>query len=213
MAPRSLGLIAGAGRARRVSSAPTDIERRNPRTIQAIPTMYGGVQFRSRLEARWAVFFDTVGWPWVYEPLDLRRYIPDFILSFEAGPIAVEVKPETMLAPLGEYAQRMVLSGWSRELLVIGAAVHGDVIGVIGDPVGGMDSGREVALGPAEIFACINCGRVSVLNADYSWRCRVSGCYGGNSHRGHVDEGYVAGAWLAAGNRVQWNPPKREVTR
>lgn len=33
-----------------------------------IPTMYKGIQFRSRLEARWAVFFDTLGIEWEYEP-------------------------------------------------------------------------------------------------------------------------------------------------
>lgn len=33
-----------------------------------IPTMYKGINFRSRLEARWAVFFDTLGIEWEYEP-------------------------------------------------------------------------------------------------------------------------------------------------
>ena len=35
--------------------------------IKAIETMYKGYHFRSRLEARWAVFFDTLGIPWKYE--------------------------------------------------------------------------------------------------------------------------------------------------
>lgn len=35
--------------------------------IQAIPTVYNGVQFRSRTEARWAVFFDALGIRWFYE--------------------------------------------------------------------------------------------------------------------------------------------------
>lgn len=34
----------------------------------AIPTQYKGVQFRSKLEAKWAVFFDTLGIEWEYEP-------------------------------------------------------------------------------------------------------------------------------------------------
>jgi hypothetical protein len=37
-------------------------------TIAAIETVYNGVRFRSRLEARWAVFFDAVKTPWQYEP-------------------------------------------------------------------------------------------------------------------------------------------------
>lgn len=36
-------------------------------TLQAIETRYKGYRFRSRLEARWAVFFDTLGVQWEYE--------------------------------------------------------------------------------------------------------------------------------------------------
>lgn len=35
--------------------------------IKAIETLYNGYKFRSRLEARWAVFFDAVGSKWEYE--------------------------------------------------------------------------------------------------------------------------------------------------
>lgn len=35
--------------------------------IKAIETHYAGHRFRSRLEARWAVFFDALGIEWVYE--------------------------------------------------------------------------------------------------------------------------------------------------
>ena len=36
--------------------------------MRAIGTKYGGCYFRSRLEARWAVFFDHLGIEWLYEP-------------------------------------------------------------------------------------------------------------------------------------------------
>lgn len=36
--------------------------------IKAIETRYKGYRFRSRLEARWAVFFDTLEIKWEYEP-------------------------------------------------------------------------------------------------------------------------------------------------
>lgn len=35
--------------------------------MKAIETVYKGYRFRSRLEARWAVFFDTLGIRWEYE--------------------------------------------------------------------------------------------------------------------------------------------------
>jgi hypothetical protein len=37
-------------------------------SIAPIQTTYGGYRFRSRLEARWAIFFDHVGITWKYEP-------------------------------------------------------------------------------------------------------------------------------------------------
>ena len=53
--------------------------------LKAIQTEYKGYRFRSRLEARWAVFFDTLGVKWEYEPegYDLGNgvyYLPDFLL-------------------------------------------------------------------------------------------------------------------------------------
>lgn len=54
-------------------------------TIKAIETIYNGYRFRSRLEARWAVFFDALGIRYEYEPegFDLGEagwYLPDFWL-------------------------------------------------------------------------------------------------------------------------------------
>lgn len=68
-------------------------------TIAAIPTLYAGVMFRSRLEARWAATFDLCGVPWQYEPFDLDGYIPDFRLSLwdpqaqQVHQVIAEVKP------------------------------------------------------------------------------------------------------------------------
>lgn len=68
--------------------------------IKAIETEYNGYRFRSRLEARWAVFFDAAGIKYEYEPegfevkvnsKEIYRYLPDFYLpDFD---LWVEVKP------------------------------------------------------------------------------------------------------------------------
>jgi hypothetical protein len=71
--------------------------------IQVIETKYKGYRFRSRLEARWAVFFDALGIRWEYEKegYELSRiienngpetvyYLPDFYLP--SLNIWVEVK-------------------------------------------------------------------------------------------------------------------------
>lgn len=66
--------------------------------IKAIPATYNGVQFRSRTEARWAVFFDALGVRWEYEhegyQLPSGWYLPDFWLPEVNGGIFVEIKPE-----------------------------------------------------------------------------------------------------------------------
>jgi hypothetical protein len=52
--------------------------------IKAIETVYDGYRFRSRLEARWAVFFNALGIKYEYEKegfdLDGTWYLPDFWL-------------------------------------------------------------------------------------------------------------------------------------
>lgn len=57
-------------------------------TIQAIPTRYKGYHFRSRLEARWAVFMDALRVPWRYEYegyilSDGSSYLPDFEVHYD----------------------------------------------------------------------------------------------------------------------------------
>lgn len=52
--------------------------------IKPIETYYNGYRFRSRLEARWAVFFRAVDLEYQYEPegfeMDGIRYLPDFYI-------------------------------------------------------------------------------------------------------------------------------------
>lgn len=53
--------------------------------IKPIETIYKGYRFRSRLEARWAVFFDNMGIKWLYEHEGYvlengEYYLPDFFL-------------------------------------------------------------------------------------------------------------------------------------
>lgn len=62
-------------------------------SIKSIPTTYAGVNFRSRLEARWAAFFDLCGWKWDFEPFDLDGWAPDFKLTIGEVVCLVEVKP------------------------------------------------------------------------------------------------------------------------
>lgn len=64
-------------------------------SIKPIETIYNGYRFRSRLEARWAVFFDTLGIQYEYEPEGFKLSdgticLPDFYLP--AFDYYVEIK-------------------------------------------------------------------------------------------------------------------------
>jgi hypothetical protein len=66
--------------------------------IKPIETLYNGYRFRSRLEARWAVFFDAAGIEYQYEPegyvlSDGTYYLPDFYLP--SMRLYVEIKPKS----------------------------------------------------------------------------------------------------------------------
>lgn len=71
-------------------------------TYQAIETQYKGYRFRSRLEARWAVFFDTLGIEYQYEPQGFEkdgiRYLPDFYLVHSETWVEVKGSDQAMLA-------------------------------------------------------------------------------------------------------------------
>lgn len=84
--------------------------------IAAKPTIYKGIIFRSRLEARWAAFFDQLGWHWNYEPFDLHGWSPDFVLGYKQ--LLVEVKPFDFLA-LEETREKMRRAAPRANLLLI----------------------------------------------------------------------------------------------
>jgi hypothetical protein len=164
--------------------------------VSGIPTTYRGVQMRSRHEARWAAFFDALKWPWVYEPIDLSNYIPDFIMSFGPGDLLVEVKPREEDIALAK--SKIECSGWTKEAII--------VVDAESPLIGSMlwwDQG-EPCWGDAELFFCLSCGTSSVLSSDGSWHCRLCGADGGNGHVGVFEQ---QEAWVEAGNRVQWRRP------
>lgn len=94
--------------------------------IHAIETEYNGMLFRSRTEARWAVFFDACEIKYEYEPEGFynsrfeEHYLPDFYLP--DYDIYVEVKPIRPKAESElERAVRFVSCGIIHRLLVLPA--------------------------------------------------------------------------------------------
>jgi hypothetical protein len=84
---------------------------------RGIPTLYRGVQYRSRLEAKWAAMFDLLGWEYQYEPFDLEGWIPDFLLT--RAKVLIEVKPVTTL-PLDIQTEITLTTPKDYEALILG---------------------------------------------------------------------------------------------
>ncbi len=81
--------------------------------LKALPTIYGGINYRSRIEARWAVFFDTLGLAHEYERegFDLgdgQLYLPDFWLP--AQKFWVEIKGEDPNEDACDKAHRLAVA-------------------------------------------------------------------------------------------------------
>lgn len=90
---------------------------------KSIPTFYAGTTFRSRTEARWAVFFDHLNARWFYEYEGFEaengsRYLPYFWLPEQRA--FIEVKPEDT-DPFSVQPKSNALPDSKRLIVVCGA--------------------------------------------------------------------------------------------
>ena len=157
--------------AARLAAAP--VMGRDP-----IPTVYRGVTFRSRLEARWAVFWDALEVPWLYEPEPLsvngRLYLPDFFLPSAHGlgsssrGLYVEIKPRELSA-----AERSFFEGASDladRLLVLNGSCWPHQHGAfLVDAHGGHSFDSSHWDEDAFFGQCRRCGRPWLVSLDFWW--------------------------------------------
>ena len=88
-----------------------------------IQTKYRGIEYRSRLEARWASFMTRLGWEFTYEPFDGDSYIPDFIVHGDR-PLFIEVKPAMTDSEYYEPFNKVSegLKYWDHTFFIVGAS-------------------------------------------------------------------------------------------
>ena len=93
----------------------------NTLTIKAIETPYKGYLFRSRLEARWAIYLDVIGIRWDYEvegfDLGGLYYLPDFWLPQVR--MWAEVKAGELSAIELEKVKRLAVASDCRGVLML----------------------------------------------------------------------------------------------
>lgn len=176
-------------------------------TIAAIETRYGGVNFRSRLEAKWAAMFDLLGWQWTYEPTDFNGWIPDFSIH-GSSLVYVEVKPVDEF-PQG-IADKLDSSGCLDEVLIVGMRgptweedYDGAMVGWLRE--GGDHNSFWWALAAMSRWAGED--RIGFCHTYGSFHDRITGKYdGGCFGSDPVSQEEATMLWREAGNRTRWNP-------
>jgi hypothetical protein len=181
--------------------------------IKAIPTVYGARQYRSRLEAKWASFFDLAGWKYEYEPFDLGAWSPDFMLIGKSR-VLVEVKPITDLDDdtAARMAQAAVSAKWDGDLLLLGVAPLFNVmhclmyrpgaIGWLGEHSTTSDEFPWSLAAAGIPYA--DPGSVEFMSDQYSYSGRMHGD-GYKACCWPEDSGWLKSRWDRAANRVQWH--------
>ena len=151
--------------------------------IKPIETVYNGYRFRSRSEARWAVFFDTLGIEYIYEPEgftfpDGTNYLPDFYLPkmntfFEVKGIMSD-KDAHKIEQLRAHSGKFVTVG------------YGDMT-FEADSWGGEDENGKPITEPDSkdmswLALCTECQQYYFMGSMFSWQCRCCGAYDGDGH-------------------------------
>lgn len=151
------------------------------RSYGAIPTVYRGIRFRSRLEARFACFLDLQKILWDYEPIDLDYYTPDFLTELPFGTTLVECKPAVLAQEFRAPCRKITRSGWLGPAIVVGSQLQ------IAD-----DDRADLTL-------------YGSIEAEHGQWSRV-----GRGRWPKVWGEYVFpdvfDCWIRAGNQVQWKP-------
>lgn len=175
-----------------------------------IPTAYNGINFRSRLEARWAAFFDLLNWRWVYEPLDGDAYIPDFLLLGN-WPIMVEVKPAASLDELRTHTakvERGLGEVWNNDILIVGLtpflanswSFGWPSLGLLGEATSNGWTWDE-----GEWHTCAKCFAPSFHHACMSYGSRICGHNDGDRYLAPPHDALLDSRWSMACNAAQWN--------
>jgi len=193
-------------------------------TIKSIETEYKGYKFRSRLEAKWACFFDLCRWKWEYEPVEFNGWFPDFALYGESQIIYVEIKPVIEFPK--EIANKIDKSGCDKEVLILGQSclipnsTVGDRFPYFGwiredagvDGYADCIGAEEYDLSPwgwdEAVFGRweFEKYRMGFCAGEWgSFRDRISGIYAGGCYGDEsVTKEEVKRLWAEATNKTQW---------
>lgn len=162
------------------------------KTIKAIPTIYNDISFRSKLEASWAKYFDSIDMNWQYEVegyefIDGARYLPDFWMPecrtfFEVkGPLH-----EKDMNKMRRLAEAVAPKGI---MVAIGSADIPDSLGLVYPIPFPYTDEYEIENGHGilynqdyvDIAICNRCKKPYIIFKYQGWTCRNCGFYDGDN--------------------------------
>lgn len=155
--------------------------------MKPIPTTYNSVNYRSRLEAKWAAFFDLLGWQHQYEPCDFDGWMPDFLITGEL-PVYVEVKPYSQYGEWEEVMNKIDKSGCESDVLLCGITgvfappyyENFSSIGILGEGAGQKHLGFSIC-GVWDSESVNTAGIIGFCHSEGYYGDRITGAYNGGS--------------------------------
>lgn len=148
--------------------------------LKAIPTTYHGIEFRSKLEAKYAQAFDKLGIVWEYESHGFRFddgtcYCPDFYMP--------EIDTYFEVKGVMDDASYNKICLLAKEVFERGARI---VVGYSDGSIEMSENSRELS----HIGICENCGKAIFWSNYGSYMCPYCDEYDGNptTLKGFEDE-------------------------
>jgi hypothetical protein len=135
--------------------------------MRPIETNYKGYLFRSRIEARWAVFFDSLGVVFEYEKegyqLRNMRYLPDFWLPQQDCWVEIKGQQPTELE---EHRASLLAKYTQKKVYLFAGAIplpnNPDDMGSAVSYFEGEDNGEVITDEPYWWCECPTCGLVGI---------------------------------------------------
>ena len=152
--------------------------------IKPIETYYNGYRFRSRAEARWAVFFDACGIKYLYEPegfklSDGTMYLPDFYLP--------ESKTYFEVKGIMSDADMHKITQLQKDLKCTVAIGYTDMTFQASDNLDGWGVEQIFEIASKEssyAVMCPNCGKIFFMASMGYYGCQCCDYYDGDSISG-----------------------------
>lgn len=187
--------------------------------MKAIPIKINGIQFRSKLEAKWYLFMKKLKWNIEYEPLELEGidgWIPDFIIIGKNKKILVDVKPihsQEEWEKHPDYEKIIEKSGFRKtdyEILILGSSLqlnfddgYATGFGILHEMTKNYseNDGSKFLSVSETVFT----HRKGFLPYGADWTCRISGEVG-KSYIFCNDPryAYFENIWNECGSELQW---------